>query len=420
MPTKLQWKTIDKKISDLVPNLKNPRVMSHKQMEDLKRSLTKYGVVELPVVDADLTLLAGHQRLLALKLLGREEEVIPVRMPNRKLTKSEADRYLLSSNRIHGDFDWEKLAENFSVDTLLMSGFDDADMTHLFNDLEVEDDDFDEIAEIKKIHKPTVKFGEMYQLGNHMLLCGDATNPRDVQRLVGKERIDFVDVDPPFSISYSYSGKNDKYGGQEKDDRSPEEYHTFIHALITNSMAVAKKDAHYLFWCDERFVWLLQTLYAELGIESKRLCIWVKNNSMPTPKTAFNKATEFAVYGTIGTPFINDRIKNLTTILNKEVEGGNKGIEDIIDLFNLWLVKRLPGNKYLHPTQKSPTLHEKALKRCTRIGDNLLDLTAGSGSLMVAAEQLKRRAFLCEMDPIFATLIVNRYEKMSGKQAKRL
>jgi DNA modification methylase len=80
----------------------------------------------------------------------------------------------------------------------------------------------------------------------------------------------------------------------------------------------------------------------------------------------------------------------------------------------------LPGNKYLHPTQKSPTLHEKALRRCTNIGDNLLDLTAGSGSLMVAAEQLQRRAFLCEMDPVFATLILNRYEKLSGKKAIRL
>ena len=110
----------------------------------------------------------------------------------------------------------------------------------------------------------------------------------------------------------------------------------------------------------------------------------------------------------------------LTTIINKEVGSGNQGIEDIIDLLNIWLVKRLPGNRYLHPTQKSPTLHEKALKRCTRIGDNLLDLTAGSGSLMVAAEQLKRRAFMCEMDPVFATLIVNRYEKMSGNKAKLL
>lgn len=420
MPTKLTWRTVDKKISDMVPNIRNPRVMSTKQMDDLKRSLKKYGVVELPVIDTDLTVIAGHQRLLALKLLGREDETIPVRIPSRKLTKKEYDQYLLSSNRIHGGWDWQKLAENFDTDILLASGFDDADMSHVFDDLEVEDDEFDEAVEIKKIKVPTVKLGELYQLGRHRLLCANATDESAVRTLVGDEHMDFIDVDPPFGILYSYSGKNGKYGGSEKDDRSPEEYRAFIRSLIANSIAVSKEDAHFLFWCDERFVWLLQSLYAELSIESKRLCVWLKNNSMPTPKTAFNKATEFAVYGTIGKPFINDRIKNLTTILNKEVSSGNQAIEDIIDLFNTWLVKRLPGNKYLHPTQKSPTLHEKALRRCTNVGDNLLDLTAGSGSLMVAAEQLQRRAFLCEMDPVFATLILNRYEKLTGKKAVRL
>lgn len=417
---KLSWHTVEKKISDLVPNIRNARIMSHKQMEDLKQSLLKFDLVELPVADADMTLLAGHQRLVAMKLLGRQNETIPVRVPNRKLTKKEADRYLLSSNRIHGDFDWEKLAENFDVDTLLSSGFDNADIAHVFGELEVEDDDFDEEIELKKIKVPTVMLGDLYQLGDHRLLCGDSTDKGTVERLVGKERMDFIDVDPPYGILYSYDGKNGKYGGMEKDDRSPEEYSAFIRALIENAIAVANKHAHYLFWCDERFVYLLQTLYAELGIDSKRLCIWIKNNSMPTPKVSFNKATEFAVYGTIGKPFINTNIKNLTTILNKEIGSGNQGTEDIIDLFNTWLVKRLPGNKYQHPTQKSPTLHEKALRRCTKPGDNLLDLTAGSGSLMVAAEQLKRNAFLCEKDPIFATLILNRYEKLSGLKAKKI
>ena len=417
---KLVWHTADKKVGELVPNSKNPRVMSPKQMEDLKRSLKKYNIVELPVVDTNLTVIAGHQRLLALKLLGRESETIPVRMPNRKLTKKECDQYLLSSNRIHGAWDWEKLAEGFDIDTLLASGFDDTDMTHLFDDsLETEDDNFDEPKELAKISKPTVKPGEYYKLGAHKLGCIDSTDLAAVKKLVGDERIDFIDVDPPFNIKWSYKGKNNKYGGQEKDDRSLDEYRQFMRSLIGNSLAVAKKDAHVLFWCDERWVFLLQELYSELGIDSKRLCIWSKDNAMPTPKVAFNKSTEFVVYGTIGTPFINENLKNLTTILNKEVGSGNRAIEDIIDLFNIWLVKRLPGSTYQHPTEKSPTLHEKALRRCTKVGDTLLDLTAGSGSLLVAAEQMKRRALVCERDPLFATLIKNRYEKLTGKKAEK-
>jgi len=105
MSTQLTWRTVDKKISDLVPNIKNPRTMSPKQTEDLKRSLKKFDLVELPVVDLDNKVIAGHQRLMVLKLLGREHDTIPVRIPNRKLTEKEYDQYLLSSNRIHGDWD---------------------------------------------------------------------------------------------------------------------------------------------------------------------------------------------------------------------------------------------------------------------------------------------------------------------------
>jgi len=132
----LQWHTETQKVSTLIPNDQNPRVMSPKQVEDLKRSLRKFNLVEIPVVDRDGKVIAGHQRLMVLKLLGREDEEIEVRVPNRKLTKAEYDQYLLTSNRVHGDWDWEKLAANFDIDTLLTSGFDDTDLSHLFDDLE--------------------------------------------------------------------------------------------------------------------------------------------------------------------------------------------------------------------------------------------------------------------------------------------
>jgi hypothetical protein len=111
MPTKLSWSTQNRKIADLVPNIKNPRTMSAKQIEDLKKSLRKFDLVELPVIDKDNIVIAGHQRLMVLKLLGREKKTIPVRVPNRKLTKKEYDQYLLGSNRIHGDWDWQKLVD---------------------------------------------------------------------------------------------------------------------------------------------------------------------------------------------------------------------------------------------------------------------------------------------------------------------
>ncbi len=414
---KLEWHTKKHRVRDLVSREDNPNVNDERQFSKLKQSLKQSGYAEIIVADVDGTIVAGAHRHKALMEMGMGGTEIDVRVPNRKLTKKEFDRYLIASNALRGSWDYTLLRE--FDQSLLLNLLGEDDLSHLWDDqLEIEDDEFDEAAELAKIKVPTVKLGDCLALGDHRLLCADATDEAVVRTLVGDTKIHFADVDPPFGIQYSYKGPNGKYGGQERDDRSPSEYRAFLKSLIKNSIMVANADCHYLFWCDERRVGLLQDLYQELGIESKRLCIWAKDNAMPTPKVAFNKATEFAVYGTIGTPYINDQLKNLNTILNKEVGSGARAIDDIIDLLNIWLVKRLPATEMEHPTQKSPTLHEKALRRCTRVGDAVLDLTAGSGSLMVACEQMKRRAFLCEVDPIFATLIKNRYEKLTGKKAK--
>ena len=189
---------------------------------------------------------------------------------------------------------------------------------------------------------------------------------------------------------------------------------------MQNGLSVTKPDAHLFFWCDERYVWLFQELYKELGIDSKRLCIWIKDNASPTPQLAFNKITEFCAYGVRGRPFLSDKIKNLNEVMNKELSTGNRLSEDILDLLNIWLVKRLPGNQYDHPTQKNPQIHEKALRRCTRPGDIVLDLTCGSGSILSACHQLKRTAYVSDCEPIFCQLTINRFKQISNDKIKKL
>jgi DNA modification methylase len=230
------------------------------------------------------------------------------------------------------------------------------------------------------------------------------------------KQADMVNDDPPFNIGLSYDkgvGNKAKYGGTTNDSKSESEYRTFLKTLIQNALKVSKKDAHIMFWCDERYVYLLQEIYKELGIDSKRLCIWIKDNASPTPNVAFNKVTEYCVYGTVGSPYLSDKVKNLNEVLNKEATTGNRLSDDILDMLNIWLVKRLPSQDYQHPTQKPPTLHEKALRRCARPNDIVLDLTAGSGSILSACEQLKRTAYLCELEPIFCQLIINRFKQLS-------
>ncbi len=422
--TKLVWHTEKRNISSLLPYSKNPRIISDQQMEGLKRSLKKFNLAELPCVNLDGTLIAGHQRIKALKLLGRGEEEIEVRVPNRQLTNKEFRDYLLTSNRSGGEWDWDILAKDFDIGELLTTGFDSFDLSNIFDDtLEVQDDDWDEEAELRKIKKTDIKLGDAFTLGRHHLICGDAVDPKTVEKLMGEVMADMINDDLPYNIGLSYnkgvSGKS-AYGGTTKDNKSDDEYRAFSKAIMQNALSVAKPDAHIMFWCDERYVWLFQSLYKELGIESKRLCIWIKDNASPTPNVAFNKVTEFVVYGTIGRPYLNNKVRNLNEIHNKEVTTGNRLTEDILDMLNIWMVKRLPSVEYEHPTQKPPTLHEKALRRCTRPGDIVLDLTAGSGSIMSACEQLKRTAYLCEMEPVFCQLIINRFKQISNEKVIKL
>ena len=121
--------------------------------------------------------MAGHQRIKALQLLGRGEEMIEVRVPSRQLTESEFKDYLLTSNRSGGDWNWDMLSENFDMEALSVAGFDDTDLSHIFdNHLEVEDDAWDEESELKKIKSTDIKAGDMFSLGRHFLICGDATD----------------------------------------------------------------------------------------------------------------------------------------------------------------------------------------------------------------------------------------------------
>lgn len=414
---KLQWHTVQKQVKSLIPQEINPRVITDKQMSALKRSLKKYGLVEIPALDIDGKILAGHQRIKALHLLGRSDEIIDVRIPNRKLTDDEAKQYLIASNSLGGAWDFEKL-KSFKLDLLTDLGFNKSELLDIWDEhLEVRDEDWNEEAEIKKAQKTKIKAGDRFALGKHRLICADALNPGTVKKLLGNTKVDMVDIDPPFNINLSYNkgiGNKKNYGGTTNDNKTDDEYRLFIKTLMQNALSVIKPNAHCLFWCDERWVWLFQILYKELGIDSKRLLIWLKNNSSPTPQTAFNKIAEFCVYGTIGSPYLNKNVTNLHEVMNKGISTGNNVSEEILDQLNVWLVKRLPSNQYEHPTQKSPSLHEKALRRCTRPGDVVLDLTAGSGSIMSACEQLKRVAYMCEYEPIFCQVILSRYKSLTG------
>lgn len=420
---KLEWRTEKRRVNDLLPCDKNPRQISDKQLEDLKRSIKKFNLVEIPAVDTSNRIIAGHQRLKVLQLLGRGEEEIEVRVPNRKLTKEEFEQYLITSNAVGGDWDFEKL-KSFDIGLLLDIGFDESELANIWDaNFETEDDGFEIEKELAKIKYPKTKVGDLIQLGPHKLICGDAKDPAVLKKLFGKDRASMIYSDPVYNIGVDYNGGiggKQNYGGNVNDRRTDDEYKEFLRKSIENALTVAKDDTHIFYWCDESYIWLLQWLYRELGITNKRVCLWIKNGHNPTPGVAFNKCFEPCVYGVRGKPYLAKGIENLNEVMNKEVATGNRLIDDILDLLNIWLIKRLSGNEYEHATAKPPTLHEKAIRRCTRPGDIILDSFAGSGSTLIAAEQLKRRAYVVELEPVFCDLIISRYEKLTNKKARKI
>ena len=222
--------------------------------------------------------------------------------------------------------------------------------------------------------------------------------------------------DPIYNINLDYNkglGGKQHYGGEVIDKRTDDEYREFLKRSIVNALAVCKPDVHVFYWNTEQHIWIIQTLYRELGIENKRVCLWIKNGHNPTPKVAFNKCYEPCIYGSKGTPYLSKKEQGLTEVMNKEITTGN----DSIDELNIWTAKRLGSQEYSHATSKPVSLHEKAIRRCTLPNDIILDSFLGSGSTLIAAEQLKRVVYGVELEPVFCDLIIKRYEKLTGIKA---
>lgn len=413
------------KVSVLKPSVYNPRKWDDKVISDMTESIKRFGLCDPLIVNGAPErlniVIGGHLRLKVAKMMGFEE------VPVVYLSIPEIDREKelnLRLNKNLGSWD-EELLKAFDTGLLLDVGFTPDELNGFFDDvLDITDDGFNVPEELEKITVPESKPGDLFELGDHRLLCGDSLDLENVKKLMGDHKANMVYCDPPYNIGLDYRkgiGTKGKYTTEKlvDDSKNTKDYGQFIEQSIKNALAVSHPDTHILYWCDEKYVWLIQSLYEKLGVTNRRLCFWVKNNFDPTPQVAFNKVIEPCVYGTRGTPSLNPALKNLSEVLNKEVN--SIGLyDDLMSIVQLWLIKRDNATDYEHPTQKPITLNEKPIKRCTAPGEIILDLFGGSGSTLIAAEQLRRRAFLVELDPTFCDLIIRRYENLTGNHAKRL
>ncbi len=391
---KLSWTTEKRKVSELIPAEYNPRQMTAIQAKELRKSLDRFGLVEIPAVDQDGTILAGHQRLTMLKEMGQGEEEIDVRVPNRKLTEKEAMEYNLRSNKNTGEWDMDKL---FAMPEGLLEevGFDKREIQKLIDGhTEVVEDDYNDEEGLQKPVR--CEKGEIWQLGSHRLMCGDSTVKEDVERLMDGKKADMVFTDPPYGVDYS-GGIQFTKDGVKKDqrDRLEADESAEIYLQAIPMMAEFCDGPIYTWFADTKARQLYEAIEL-VGGKIHAMIVWVKNGGYGAINACYKQKHEPCLFWKVGAKLRWTGISTECTVWEIDKDGKNK----------------------FHPTQKPIELCARALKN--HDARLCLDLFLGSGSTLIACEQTGRTCYGLEIDPKYATVIIDRWEKLTGKQAVKL
>lgn len=403
---KLTWHTEQRKISDLAPYEYNPRQITDKQFKDLKRSLEKFNLAEIPAINTDNTIIAGHQRLKIMQLIGRGEEIIDVRIPNRLLDESEVKEYCIRSNRNTGEWDMDKLANLFEVDDLRAWGFEDKDffgaMAGEVKGGLTEPDDVPEPPAV-----PKTKPSDLYILGEHRLLCGSSINGADVALVMDGGKASCIFTDPPYGVSIgkknvmlnSFQPFGRNLTDIKDDDLSPDELKKQLLPAFVNVRTIAMAEDCTLFVTAPQGggLGMMMMMMQESGLPVRHVLIWKKNS--PT----------FSM-GRLDYDYAHEPIQMTWLKKHKRPMLG-------MHKTSVWEVNKPMANKE-HPTMKPVELYINAYLNNSDSGDITFEPYAGSGTAFIASEQVGRKCRGIEIDPAYCDVIVARWEKFTGKIAE--
>jgi len=393
-----QWPT-----AKLVPYARNARTHSDAQVAQIAASIAEFGFTNPILAGSDGVIVAGHGRLAAAQKLGLD--AVPVVVLDH-LTPTQRRALGIADNRIAENAGWDEELlrielegfqdECFDLDLI---GFDaDALAELLAGDEPVNEGQSDEDAVPEVGETPVSRPGDVWQLGPHRLLCGDATLAESYKALLDGKAVDMVFTDPPYNVNYANSAK-DKLRGKDRailNDNLGDGFHAFLQAALTPMVAHCRGAIYVAMSSSELDT--LQSAFRAAGGKWSTFIIWAKN-TFTLGRADYQRQYEPILYGW--------------------PEGGERHWCGDRDQGDVWQIKK-PQKNDLHPTMKPVELVERALRNSSRPGNVVLDPFGGSGTTLIAAEKSGRVARLIELDPKYADVIVRRWQDWSGKQAIRV
>lgn len=382
----MQVKTVS--IDQIKPYENNPR-NNDDAVDAVANSIKEFGWQQPIVVDNVGVIVVGHTRYKAAKRLKLKEVSIVVA---DNLTEEQVNAYRLADNKSGELATWNDDELQEELDKIL-----DIDMTDFGFDLETEledDEAIDDDYEEEVPEEPKSKLGQVYQLGRHRLMCGDSTNPDDVKKLMNGVQADLLITDPPYNVNYE--GKQDSKMTIKNDHQEAENFYKFLLEAFTNAKDNMKAGAAFYIWYASSEAVNFNRSAVDAGLSVRQELIWAKNR-MILGRQDYQWQHEPCLYGWAdggSHSWYSDRKQ--TTILNFDK----------------------PQRSDLHPTMKPIPLFDYQIKNSSKSGDNVLDLFGGSGTTLMACEQDGRNAYLMEFDPRYVDVIIDRWEKFTGKTAK--
>lgn len=409
------------KISDLLEYKNNAKEHPQWQIEQIVESIEKFGFNDPIAIDENNTIIEGHGRLYALQEMG-VEEVECIRLSH--LGENEKKAYILAHNKLtmNTEFDADLLAQELGE----IEGIDMSSFGFLMDPLiEVVEDDFDDEAVIEQ-PEPIAKLGDVYQLGEHFLMCGDSTDFIAVKKLCGEALMDLLVTDPPYNVAYE--GKTEDALTIENDNMDDAKFREFLKDAFACADGVMRPGAAFYIWHADSEGFNFRGACRDIGWTVRQCLIWNKNQ-MVLGRQDYQWKHEPCLYGWkdgAAHYFVDDR--NLLTVLEEESELKKMSKAELINYIleiqeqtaTTVINEVKPSRNGLHPTMKPLRLIERLVRNSSKKGENVLDLFNGSGSTLMVCEQLGRRYYGMELDPRYVDATIERWEEFTGKKAVKI